>query len=58
MESAHGKWIVPHQHRAIVESIKNHDETGLQKAIFGHLNNVNIMFNKLHPELEQYVCRN
>ena len=44
--------------RAIVESIKNHDETGLQKAIFGHLNNVNIMFNKLHPELEQYVCRN
>ena len=50
--------MMPHQHRAIVESIKNHDETGLQKAIFGHLNNVNIMFNKLHPELEQYVCRN
>ena len=49
--------MMPHQHRAIVESIKNHDETGLQKAIFGHLNNVNIMFNKLHPELEQYVCR-
>lgn len=50
--------MMSHQHRAIVNAIKIHDEGALQRAIYEHLNNVNIMFETLHPEIESYITKN
>lgn len=50
--------MMPHQHRAMVEAIKSHDEGALQKAIYEHLNNVNSIFDCRHPEIEGYIFRN
>lgn len=50
--------MMPQQHRAIVNAIKAHDEGALQKAIYEHLNNVNIIFDTLHPDIAPYITGN
>ncbi len=49
--------VMPSQHRSIITAIKNHDDSGLQKALHNHLRNVNTLLHSEQPGLEQYFKR-
>ncbi|MBE6907249.1 GntR family transcriptional regulator [Marasmitruncus massiliensis] len=46
--------IMPSQHRAIINAIKVHDDDALEKAVYHHLNNVNILIQDKQLDLESY----
>lgn len=50
--------VMPYQHRAIVNAIKEHDEAALEKAVFEHLSNVNLVYKCRHPAAAPYVSPN
>ena len=43
------------QHAAIVNAIKDHDEAAFKKAIYIHLNNINCIYSREHPEFKYYI---
>lgn len=49
--------LMAEQHFAIVNAIKERDESSFERAIFVHLNNVNCLFNQAHAELKNYILQ-
>lgn len=47
--------LMADQHLAIVQAIKNHDESAFEKAIYIHLNNINCIYSKDYPEFKCYI---
>lgn len=47
--------LMVNQHEAIVSAIRKHDEASFEKAIYVHLNNINCIYEKDHPELKNYI---
>ncbi|MCC8025556.1 MAG: GntR family transcriptional regulator [Clostridium sp.] len=47
--------LMAQQHFAIINAVKEQDESAFEKAIYVHLSNVNCLFSQEHPQLKDYI---